>query len=349
MTARSTRPGADLGVAVVAEGPTAVVTPCSIVDAAIGVAAAGLRQVSSPFEAVHDPHPSRHLSYLVGDAARPSKLTSYLAPLLRAGLIAGIVVAAVAFPLVAIGGLGRPGRHRLHREPAGRARRPRRRPGHLRLRRRRQDADHPVLRGVPQVRPARRDLARTCSRRSWPARTRGSTSTTASTPRASLRAFVANQQAGGVSQGASTLTMQYVRNVAARLGRDPAARCTRRPSRPTGASCARCAWRWRWRSSMTKEQILERYLNVAYFGHRAYGIYAAAEVYFSKQPEGPDPGRGGHARRPGQGALRVRPGRPDQQRRAGPAQLRDRPDGRARVRLRRTGRAGQEAADRAAS
>ena len=35
---------------------------------------------------------------------------------------------------------------------------------------------------------------------------------------------------------------------------------------------------------LTKEQILERYLNVAYFGHRAYGIYAAAEVYFSKSP-----------------------------------------------------------------
>src|SRR5258705_5471708 len=34
---------------------------------------------------------------------------------------------------------------------------------------------------------------------------------------------------------------------------------------------------------ITKDQILERYLNVAYFGHRAYGIYAAAEVYFSKK------------------------------------------------------------------
>src|SRR5204863_5730895 len=30
--------------------------------------------------------------------------------------------------------------------------------------------------------------------------------------------------------------------------------------------------------------ILEHYLNVAYFGHRAYGVYAAAEVYFSKRP-----------------------------------------------------------------
>jgi membrane peptidoglycan carboxypeptidase len=35
---------------------------------------------------------------------------------------------------------------------------------------------------------------------------------------------------------------------------------------------------------MSKTEILERYLNVAYFGHRAYGVLAAAEVYFSKRP-----------------------------------------------------------------
>src|SRR5213078_2131710 len=35
---------------------------------------------------------------------------------------------------------------------------------------------------------------------------------------------------------------------------------------------------------ISKPEILERYLNVAYFGHRAYGVYAAAEVYFSKRP-----------------------------------------------------------------
>ena len=34
----------------------------------------------------------------------------------------------------------------------------------------------------------------------------------------------------------------------------------------------------------SKSEILERYLNSAYFGHRAYGIFAAAEVYFSKLP-----------------------------------------------------------------
>ena len=45
---------------------------------------------------------------------------------------------------------------------------------------------------------------------------------------------------------------------------------------------------------MSKQEILERYLNVAYFGHRAYGIYAAAEIFFSKTPKRPDPRRGRH-------------------------------------------------------
>jgi membrane peptidoglycan carboxypeptidase len=36
---------------------------------------------------------------------------------------------------------------------------------------------------------------------------------------------------------------------------------------------------------LSKAEILERYLNMAYFGHRAYGIYAAAEVFFSKRPK----------------------------------------------------------------
>ncbi len=52
------------------------------------------------------------------------------------------------------------------------------------------------------------------------------------------RAFVANQRAGGVSQGASTLTMQYVR-MALRDGADSPPRRSPRPSRPPPASCAR--------------------------------------------------------------------------------------------------------------
>src|SRR5262249_55926152 len=35
---------------------------------------------------------------------------------------------------------------------------------------------------------------------------------------------------------------------------------------------------------LSKQEILERYLNSAYFGHRAYGIFAASQVFFSKLP-----------------------------------------------------------------
>ena len=35
---------------------------------------------------------------------------------------------------------------------------------------------------------------------------------------------------------------------------------------------------------MSKPEILEQYLNRAYFGHRAYGVFAAAEIFFSKKP-----------------------------------------------------------------
>src|SRR5262249_42679015 len=33
---------------------------------------------------------------------------------------------------------------------------------------------------------------------------------------------------------------------------------------------------------MTKDEILERYLNTVYLGHGAYGVQAAAETYFDK-------------------------------------------------------------------
>jgi membrane peptidoglycan carboxypeptidase len=97
-----------------------------------------------------------------------------------------------------------------------------------------------------------------------------------------IRAFIANHQAGGVSQGASTLTMQYVRNVQRDSAQSP-----EEVKDSTAQTTSRKLKEMRLAVSvekvLSKEQILERYLNVAYFGHRAYGIYAAAEVYFSKK------------------------------------------------------------------
>ncbi len=97
------------------------------------------------------------------------------------------------------------------------------------------------------------------------------------------RAFVANHQAGEVSQGASTLTMQYVRNVLRDSASTPA-----EVNAATEQTAARKVREMKLalelEKHMSKTEILERYLNVAYFGHRAYGILAASEIYFSKKP-----------------------------------------------------------------
>ncbi|MEU8081687.1 transglycosylase domain-containing protein [Catellatospora citrea] len=99
-----------------------------------------------------------------------------------------------------------------------------------------------------------------------------------------LRAVVANGASGGVSQGASTLTMQYVRNV---LKSDPSLSAEQR-AEATEQTPARKIREARYALAVEKElskaQILERYLNIAYFGSGAYGIYAASHTYFSKDP-----------------------------------------------------------------
>jgi penicillin-binding protein 1A len=86
--------------------------------------------------------------------------------------------------------------------------------------------------------------------------------------RATLRAFLANVEEGATVQGGSTITQQLVKQelVGAEQTIDRKAR---------EAVLAR-----RLEDSMTKDEILERYLNTVYFGNGAYGIQAAAETYF---------------------------------------------------------------------
>jgi membrane peptidoglycan carboxypeptidase len=102
-------------------------------------------------------------------------------------------------------------------------------------------------------------------------------------PRGVARAFIANTQAGDVAQGGSTLTMQYVR-MALRDGAETPEE-VREATEQTGVRKMREArLAVEVEKELTKAEILERYLNHAYFGHRAYGIFAAAEVFFSKHP-----------------------------------------------------------------
>lgn len=99
-----------------------------------------------------------------------------------------------------------------------------------------------------------------------------------------VRAFTVNKRDGRTRQGASTLTMQYVRNV---LSSDPRLTEAQRVA-ATEVTTVRKLQEMRYalalERELDKEQILTRYLNIAYFGAGAYGIAAASKRYFSRSP-----------------------------------------------------------------
>ena len=103
--------------------------------------------------------------------------------------------------------------------------------------------------------------------------------------RSVLRAVVANGSSGQTEQGASTLTMQYVRNV---LKTDPRATAAEREA-ATAEDFGRKIQEMRYavavEHAISKDEILSRYLNIVYFGAGAYGISAAAQTYFSTTPD----------------------------------------------------------------
>jgi membrane peptidoglycan carboxypeptidase len=98
------------------------------------------------------------------------------------------------------------------------------------------------------------------------------------------RAFVVNQQSGATAQGASTLTMQYVR-MALEYSANTPQESVDAAADTAGRKIREMRYALAVEKQLNKDQILERYLNVAPFGNRAYGIYAASEVYFGKQPK----------------------------------------------------------------
>ncbi len=92
-------------------------------------------------------------------------------------------------------------------------------------------------------------------------------------PKGIIRAALANLRAGRVTQGGSTITQQLVRAV----WLSPERTLTRKIKEILLAlQVERC---------FTKEEILEMYLNEVCYGHGAYGVRAAAKLYFNKQPK----------------------------------------------------------------
>src|SRR5436305_4589001 len=97
------------------------------------------------------------------------------------------------------------------------------------------------------------------------------------------RAFVANQSAGGTSQGASTLTMQYVREAISYSATSPQEVVDATSDTPV-RKIREMRYALALEKQLTKQQILNRYLNIASFGGGAWGVYAASQVFFRKVP-----------------------------------------------------------------
>ncbi|MFD1537277.1 transglycosylase domain-containing protein [Nonomuraea guangzhouensis] len=93
------------------------------------------------------------------------------------------------------------------------------------------------------------------------------------------RALVKNLTSGGISQGGSSITQQYVKQVLLN-----AAGTDKDKNAALDASYARKLRELRHAMAVerkyTKDQILEKYLNIAYFGAGANGVEAAARRFF---------------------------------------------------------------------
>ena len=87
------------------------------------------------------------------------------------------------------------------------------------------------------------------------------------------RAFFRNLEAGGVVQGGSTITQQVVKRILLTSEKSFARKIRE------------AVLAYRIDNYMTKEEILNVYLNHIFMGHGAYGVEAAAQEYFSKHVE----------------------------------------------------------------
>jgi penicillin-binding protein 1A len=90
-----------------------------------------------------------------------------------------------------------------------------------------------------------------------------------------FRAGLADIMPGGSTQGASTITEQFVKNALEAQG-----------SRTVFEKFREAALAYHLEHKWTKDKILTEYLNTIYFGEGAYGIEAAARTYFGKQHPG---------------------------------------------------------------
>jgi penicillin-binding protein 1A len=88
-----------------------------------------------------------------------------------------------------------------------------------------------------------------------------------------IRAFVRNLEAGEIVQGGSTITQQVVKRILLN------------PEKSFARKVKEAVLAYRIDNYLTKEEILEIYLNNIFLGHGAYGVEAAAQEFFAKHVE----------------------------------------------------------------
>lgn len=88
-----------------------------------------------------------------------------------------------------------------------------------------------------------------------------------------IRAAITNIQAGRVVQGGSTITQQLAKNLFLT------------PERTIERKIQEALLALWLELTLTKEEILSAYLNRVYYGAGAYGLDAAANIYFGKKPQ----------------------------------------------------------------
>ena len=91
--------------------------------------------------------------------------------------------------------------------------------------------------------------------------------------RAILRAAYIDATQGRIVEGGSTITQQLVKNIY--VGDE----------QTLNRKILEAELAWQVENTMTKDQILTKYLNTVYFGEGAYGVQAAAKAFFNKDAE----------------------------------------------------------------
>ncbi|MBT2396692.1 transglycosylase domain-containing protein [Streptomyces sp. ISL-100] len=90
---------------------------------------------------------------------------------------------------------------------------------------------------------------------------------------------VVNMARGGEIQGGSTITQQYVKNTYLT------------PEQTVDRKLRELCLAVKLSSSLSKQEILQGYLNTSWFGRNAYGVQAAAMAYYGMDARELDPGR----------------------------------------------------------